>query len=168
MATLTNETTPDYTVAYAVITINGTKSSVTVIPATHFNGFQVTNAAVGSDKKGTLTLSGYTKDQTYFQSALDGTPNLKGVPTANYVRIYRIDKESAQNINKVSFYLKTYMPTLMPDGQHMAAKAGTTGRCSSLKPPQLCRLITAAVSAADATDDEIIAKTSPQTYGVFG
>lgn len=167
VATLTNETTPDYTAAYAGSTINGTKSSVTVIPATHFNGFQVTNAAVGSDKKGTLTLSGYTKDQTYFQSALDGTPNLKGVPTANYVRIYRIDKESAQNINKVSFDLKTYMPALMPDGQHMAAKAGTTGPMLFIKAPAAVPINNSGSVAADATDDEIIAKTSPQTYGVL-
>lgn len=167
VATLTNETTPDYTAAYAGSTINGTKSSVTVIPATHFNGFQVTNAAVGSDKKGTLTLSGYTKDQTYFQSALDGTPNLKGVPTANYVRIYRIDKESAQNINKVSFDLKTYMPALMPDGQHMAAKAGTTGPMLFIKAPAAVPINNSGSVTADATDDEIIAKTSPQTYGIL-
>lgn len=167
VATLTTEQSPDYTAAYAGSTINGTKSSVTVIPATHFNGFQVTKSAVGSDKKGTLTLSGYTKDQTYFQSALDGVPNLKGVPTENYVRIYRIDKASAQNINKVTFDLKTYMPALMPDGQHMAAKAGTTGPMLFIKAPAAVPINNSGSVAADASDDEIITKTSPQTYGVL-
>ncbi|WP_436667288.1 mucin-binding protein [Latilactobacillus sakei] len=167
VAVLTNAGTPDYTATYAGSTINGTKSSVTVIPATHFNGFQVTQAAVGSDKKGTLTLSGYTKDQTYFQSALDGIPNLKGVPTDNYVRIYRINKDSAQNINKVSFDLKTYMPALMPDGQHMAAKAGTTGPMLFIKAPAVVPINNSGSVAADASDNEIIAKTSPQTYGAL-
>lgn len=167
VAVLTNAGTPDYMATYAGSTINGTKSSVTVIPATHFNGFQVTQAAVGSDKKGTLTLSGYTKDQTYFQSALDGIPNLKGVPTDNYVRIYRINKDSAQNINKVSFDLKTYMPALMPDGQHMAAKAGTTGPMLFIKAPAVVPINNSGSVAADASDNEIIAKTSPQTYGAL-
>lgn len=167
VATLTTAQSPDYTATYAGSTINGTKSSVNVIPATHFNGFQVTKAAVGSDKKGTLTLSGYTKDQTYFQSALDGVPNLKGVPTENYVRIYRIDKASAQNINKVTFDLKTYMPALMPDGQHMAAKVGTTGPILFIKAPASVPINNSGSVGADASDDEIITKTSPQTYGVL-
>lgn len=50
------------------------------------------------------------------------------------------------------------MPTLMPDGQHMAAKKrGQLSPCSSLKPPQLCRLITWQCHH-DTTDDELSLK----------
>lgn len=168
VAVLTDQIAPDYTATYAGGQFLGTKATVSVMDATNLNGFEITHNEAGVENKGTMTFTGYTKDQQYFQSMLDNTPNLNGVPTENYVRIFRLNQASATTINQITASLKTYMPGLMPNGQHMAATtSGKGGPYQFIKTPVNIPISNSGSVEADATDAEIMAQTTPLTYGVL-